>query len=151
ATGTITQVTGPFTSAVKLNTTRGVTPKAKVVIVSPDFGSVKTRVAFAKELSPRDRNAVDTKGQLTDLLIDKKTGKENRPSIKLVGEINLDVPSGRGINWDVIVKQVKFSDLHLATKELKSCPGKEPAAKPQSQIRSADRAVYVIAGPDGDR
>jgi Caspase domain/Domain of unknown function (DUF4384) len=151
ATGTITHVTGPFTSTVKLNTTRGITSKAKVVMVSPDFGSVKTRVAFAKELSTRPRNAVDTKGQLTDLLIDKKTGKENTPSIKLVGEVNLDVPRERDNNWDVIVKQIKFSDLHLTTKELKSCPGKESAAKPQSPTRSADRAVYVIAGPDGHR
>jgi len=38
----------PFTATVKLNTTSAMPAQAKVVVISPDFGSIRTRVAFAK-------------------------------------------------------------------------------------------------------
>lgn len=139
ATGTITEVTGPFTSRVKLDATEGVTPEAKVALVSPDFGSIKTRVAFAQDLS-RSPSAADMKAKLTELLIDKKTGKFNRPSLTVTGDVDLNVATQTRINWDVVVKPARFSDWF-----------QESSQSGTSNTRSADRQVYIIAGPDGTR
>ena len=135
ATGTVTNVT-PFTSTVKLNTTNPIPVGAKVVIVSPDFGSLRTRVALAKETITRGGSpAAETKASLISLL-------EKSTSIALAGEVNLDAPGVRGINWDVVVKQVKFSDwFHEG----------DTASENVATARLADRQVYCLTGPDGTR
>jgi hypothetical protein len=138
-TGTVTEVTGPFTSRVKLDATEGVTVEAKVVVVSPDFGSTTTRVAFAQDLS-HSPNA-DMKAKLMDLFIDKRTGKPIRPSLIVVGDVDLDLPRQTSVNWDTIVKLTKFSD---SFQRASSQTG-------GANSRSADRQVYIIAGPDGTR
>lgn len=133
AVGTVTAVT-PFTSTVKLNTTSAVTTQAKVVVISPDFGSIRTRVAFAKEPGTSGANTTtDMKTKLIELL-------EPSKSVTLSGEVDLEAPSTRGINWDVVVKQVKFSDWFH-----------EPKETPLATARPGDRQVHCIAGADATR
>jgi hypothetical protein len=133
ATGTVTTVT-PFTATIKLNTTNAVPAQAKVVVISPDFGSIRTRVAIAKEAATRGGNVTaNTKTKLLSLL-------ELSRSITLADELDLDVPNTRGVNWDVVVRQVKFSQWFHEPKQL--TPEANGPASP-------DRSVYCIAGGDG--
>jgi len=91
-------------------------------------------VAIAKEAATRGANATaNTKTKLLSLL-------EPTRSITLAGELDLDVPNTRGINWDVVVRQVKFNQWFHEPKQ--PTPGANGPAPP-------DRSVYCIAGGDG--
>jgi hypothetical protein len=137
ATGTVIAVT-PFTSSVKLDTTNTITTQAKVVVVSPDFGSIRTRVAFAKEGATRRGNSAS--GMTTEVTAKLK----NSRSVDLAGEVSLEAANVRGVNWDVMVRQVKFSDWFLAATEAPSSAGTPTP-------RNGNRQVYCIVGPDGSR
>jgi hypothetical protein len=137
ATGTVTAVT-PFNSTVKLDVTQALPAQSKVAIISPDFGSIRTRVAFAQAPLTRGANPTgDTKARLSSLL-------ERSKSITLAGEVNLEVASARGINWDVVVRQVRFSDWFHEARGAAAAGSAAPA-------RPADRQVYCMAGPDATR
>jgi len=136
-TGKVTAVT-PFTASVRLDTMKGVTTQAKAVVISPDFGSIRTRVALAKEPSTRGANpTADTRAKLVSLLEPSRT-------ITLAGDVDLDVPSTRGINWDVIVRQVRFSDWFRDTRETAAVAG-------AASTRPVERQVFALVGPDATR
>lgn len=144
ATGRVTKVDA-FTSIVKLipkqaeanglrpdqklDATAAISLQAKVVVISPDFGSTRTRVAIAKAASTRGASAT---AELADLL-------KTSTSLSLAGEVDLDSPNPRGINWDVVVKRVKFGDWFQDSQGAGTKP------------RPADRQVYCITGADGTR
>lgn len=133
--GKVTVVTS-FTSTVKLDSAAGVTIQAKVVVVSPDFGSIQTRVALAKGAATRGADSqANNRAVLTNLL-------KGRTSLTLIGEVDLEVANTRGINWDVMVKQVRFGDWFQPLKE--TAP---PTGVPSPRL--PDRQVYCLAGPDG--
>lgn len=127
ATGKVTNVDA-FTATVKLNKETAVPAQAKVVVVSADFGSTRTRVAIAKETATRGASAT---AELADR-VKKST------SLNLAGEVDLDVSNTRGINWDVVVKRVKFGDWFHDSQTA-------------GTSRPAARQVYCIAGADGTR
>src|SRR6185295_20341969 len=60
ATGTVNEVAA-FTATVKLNAVGTIPLQAKVAIVCPDFGSIRTRVAFARESVRGDSPSGDFK------------------------------------------------------------------------------------------
>jgi Caspase domain/Domain of unknown function (DUF4384) len=130
ATGILSTVE-PFTSTVKLTAMSPIPLQAKVAIVCPDFGSIRTRVAIASEAVRGASRTMDVKSTLPTLL-------EPSRSLTLVGDVDLNAPNTRGINWDVVVKRVKFSEWfgHAAT---------------ITSDRSADREVYILAGVDATR
>ena len=129
ATGTVTTVTA-FSATVKLNAVSTIPQQAKVAIVCPDFGSIRTRVAFAQESVRGDSPSGDFKLNLTRLL-------EPSKSLTFVGNVDLNATNTRGVNWDVVVKRVKFSDWF--------------SSSPTNPNRSADRDVYIITGVDATR
>jgi hypothetical protein len=131
ATGTVTTV-APFTSTVKLSAESTIPLQAKVAIVCPDFGSIRTRVAIARENVRGESSTIDVKSNLSRLL-------EPSRALTFVGDVDLETPSTRGINWDVVVKRVKFGDWfkHASTTEMNN--------------KSADRQVYILAGADATR
>jgi hypothetical protein len=126
ATGTVSGVEA-FTSTVKLNAVSTIPLQAKVAIVCPDFGSIRTRVALARESV---RGNSEFKSSLTALL-------EKSRSVTFVDEVDFNSPNTRGINWDVVVKRVKFSDWFSQTST--------------EANRPANRDVYVITGVDATR
>jgi len=129
ATGTVSTVT-PFTSTVKLNAVSTIPLQGKVAIVCPDFGSIRTRVALARDSVRGDSPSGDFKSKLTTLL-------EPSRSLTFVGDVDLNAPNTRGINWDIVVKRVKFSDWF--------------SHGPADANRPADREVYIITGVDATR
>jgi hypothetical protein len=136
ATGTVTQV-APFSSTVKLIGPVTIPAQAKVTVICPDFGSIRTRVAIAKE--PNVRGASPTaniRSTLSGLL-------EPSRSVTFAGEVDLDAPNTRGINWDVVVKRVRFSDCFH-----EPAP---PTPETNGPKRPADREVYCLAGVDASR
>lgn len=132
-TGTVESAT-PFTSVVKLNTMNGVTTASKAVIVSADFGSVRTKVAFAKAAATRGAGSIATlKPELENLL---KTSR----SIAITGDVDLESPGVRGIDWDVVVKAVAFNAWFQPDENADN-----------KTTRPGDRQVICIVGPDGSR
>jgi hypothetical protein len=131
ATGTVSTV-APFTSTVKLSAESTIPLQAKVAIICPDFGSIRTRVAIARENVRGESSTIDVKSNLSRLL-------EPSRSLTFVGDVDLETPSTRGINWDVVVKRVKFGDWfkHTSTTDTNN--------------KSADRQVYILAGADATR
>jgi len=135
-TGTVTTV-APFTSTVKLSAASPIPLQAKVAIVCPDFGSIRTRVGVAKEGVRGVSPTSDLKSNLSALLQPSR-------SLTFVGDVDLDSPNTRGINWDIVVKRVKFSDWfgHAST----TTNGVSATTN-----RSADREVYILTGVDATR
>ena len=129
ATGTVNAVAA-FTSTVKLKTVGTIPLQAKVAIVCPDFGSIRTRVALARESVRGNSPSGDFNSRLTTLL-------EPSRSLTFVGDVDLNVTNTRGINWDILVKRVKFSDWF--------------SQSASDANRPADREVYVITGVDATR
>jgi hypothetical protein len=129
ATGTVNSVTA-FTSTVKLNAVSTIPLQAKVAIVCPDFGSIRTRVAVARESVRGDSEGGDFKSKLATLL-------EPSKSLSVVGDVDLNATNTRGDNWDVAVRRVKFSDWFSQS----STDGQRPAY----------RDVYAITGVDATR
>lgn len=131
ATGTVSTV-APFTSTVKLSAISTIPLQAKVAIVCPDFGSIRTRVAIARESVRGASPTLDVKSNLSALL-------EPSKSLTFVGDVDLDAPNTRGINWDVVVKRVKFSDWF------------SQASTAEANRAAKDREVYMLAGVDATR
>jgi hypothetical protein len=129
ATGTVSDVAA-FTSTVKLAAAGPIPLQAKVAIVCPDFGSIRTRVALARDSVRGDSAPEDFNARLKTLL-------EPSRSLTFVGDVDLNAANARGINWDILVKRVKFSDWF------------SPSAT--NGNRPADREVYVITGVDAAR
>ena len=128
-TGTVITVSG-FTSTVKLNAASPIPLQAKVAIVCPDFGSIRTRVALARGSVRGDTASAGFNSKLATLL-------EPSRSLTFVGGVDLNATNTRGVNWDVVVKQVKFSDWFSQSSG--------------DTNRPADREVYVITGVDAAR
>lgn len=131
ATGTVSTV-APFISTVKLSSTATIPLQAKVVIVCPDFGSIRTRVAIVREAVRGESSTIDLKSKLSTLI-------EPSRSVAFVGDVDLDAPNTRGINWDVVVRRVKFSDWF------------KQASTTEATNKSVDREVNILAGSDGAR
>src|SRR6476620_7678406 len=124
ATGTVNAVAA-FTSTVKLNAAGTIPLQAKVAIVCPDFGSIRTRVALARESVRGDRLSFNSR--LAALLGSSR-------SLTFAGDVDLSATNTRGVNWDIVVKRVRFSDWLSQSSTDAS--------------RQADREVYVITGVD---
>jgi len=129
ATGTVNTVAA-FTSTVKLNAISTIPLQAKVAIVCPDFGSIRTRVALARESVRGDSPSGDFKSKLSTLL-------EASRSLTFIGDVDLNATNTRGINWDIVVRRVKFSDWFSRSST--------------DANRPSDREVYAITGVDATR
>lgn len=129
ATGTVDTVAA-FTSTVKLSAVSTIPLQSKVAIVCPDFGSIRTRVALARESVRGDSPSGDFKSRLTTLL-------EPSRSLTFVGDVDFNATNTRGVNWDIVVKRVKFSDWFSRSSTEANRPD--------------DREVYVITGIDATR
>jgi len=126
ATGTVNAVAA-FTSTVKLNAAGTIPLQAKVAIVCPDFGSIRTRVALARESVRGD--SLSFNSRLAALLGSSR-------SLTFAGDVDLGATNTRGVNWDIVVKRVRFSDWF---------------SQSAAEARPAEREVYVITGVDATR
>src|ERR1051325_4557910 len=96
--------------------------------VSDDLNSLFPRTDSLARESVRGNS--EFKSSLTALL-------EKSSAVTFVDEVDFNSPNTRGINWDVVVKRVKFSDWFSQTST--------------EANRPANRDVYVITGVDATR
>ncbi|HUE80915.1 MAG TPA: caspase family protein [Pyrinomonadaceae bacterium] len=128
STGTVTEVEA-FSARVKLDPAETVTEKAKAVLVSPDFGSVRTRVVLPIETTRTATPNASLRNSVADLLKDSQR-VEILPSSTTT--------QAAGSEWDVAVMRDKINNV------FRQVPTVEGA-----ETLSPDREVYYIAGQGG--
>ncbi|HWT01785.1 MAG TPA: caspase family protein [Pyrinomonadaceae bacterium] len=142
-----------FTATAELNGAQSVPVNAKVVVISPDFGSNPLRVAFQSQAAGR-ATAADSK-MLADLR--RRLAPEARPGevrgiVVTDAAVESQATGNKELGWDVAVLRDKFGNVFRDRlgRAITDAKDLAPLADKSEKliIPGPEEEVYYIAAPD---